>query len=87
MATVEISSSDFRGKMGAFFDRADRGEQIIIRRRDKTSYTLTPVHDEDEDNELTPEMIATIDRGLESIRKGERGWVYNSEEFKKKFEL
>ena len=65
-------------------DRADRGEQIIIRRRDKTSYTLTPLHDDDDD-ELTPEMIATIDRGLESIRKGERGWVYSSEEFKKRF--
>lgn len=70
MARVEISSSDFRGKMGAIFDRADRGEQIIIRRRDKTSYTLTPVHDDDEDEELTPSQIAFIDRGLNNIREG-----------------
>ncbi len=72
MATIEISSSDFRGKMGAMFDRADRGETIIIRRRDKTSYTLTPVHDQDdEDEELTPSQIAFIDRALENIKKGE----------------
>ncbi len=70
MATVEISSSDFRGKMGAIFDRADRGEQIIIRRRDKTAYTLTPFHDDDEDEELTPSQIAFIDRGLQNISEG-----------------
>ena len=49
--------------------------------------TYTAHRDTFEEDELTPEMIATIDRGLERIRKGEKGWVYNSEEFKKKFGL
>jgi hypothetical protein len=80
MATVEISSSDFRGKMGAMFDRADRGEQIIIRRKSKQSYTLTPMHDDDEDEELTPAQIAFIDRELEAIHRGELGHVYTTME-------
>jgi hypothetical protein len=79
MATIEISSSDFRGKMGAMFDRADRGEQIIIRRKSKQSYTLTPMHDDDEDEELTPAQIAFIDRRLENIHRGE-GHVYTTME-------
>lgn len=87
MARIEISSTDFRGKMGAMFDRADRGEQIIIRRKDKTSYTLTPVYEEDdEDEELTASQIAFIDRGLENIREG-KTHRYTLEELRVKMGL
>jgi prevent-host-death family protein len=90
MATIEISSSDFRGKMGAIFDRADRGEQIVIRRRSKPSYTLTPIDDDDKDDEneeLTPAQIAFIDRALENIKNGVHGTEYNSEVFRKRYGL
>jgi hypothetical protein len=76
MATVDISSSDFRGKMGAMFDRADRGEQIIIHRKSK-KYTLISRPDDEEDEELTPAQIAFIDSRLENINRGE-GHIYTT---------
>jgi hypothetical protein len=68
--------------MGAFFDRADRGVQIVIRRRANTAYTLPPLNDE-EDEELTSSQVAFIDSRLANIGKG-GSWEYSSEEFKKR---
>jgi hypothetical protein len=75
MATI-VSSSKFRSRQGAMFDLADTGEQILIRRRHKTSYTLTPIDiagEEDEENDddfFTPEMLAEIDRRYEACMSG-----------------
>ena len=54
--------------------------------RDTFESTLTPVHDDDENEELTASQIAFIDRALENIKKGE-GIEYTSEEFKKRYGL
>jgi antitoxin (DNA-binding transcriptional repressor) of toxin-antitoxin stability system len=87
MATIEISSSDFRGKMGAMFDRADQGEQIVIRRGSKRSYTLVPIHEDDDDEELSVEQIAFIDRGIQNIRDGKTIRYTTMEDFRAKMGL
>jgi hypothetical protein len=72
MATI-VSSSKFRSRQGAMFDLADTGEQILIKRRHKTSYTLTPVNiagEENDDDFFTPEMLAEIDRRYEACMSG-----------------
>jgi hypothetical protein len=48
---------------------------------------ISGMHDDDEDEELTPAQIAFIDRELEAIRRGDPGIVYNSEEFRRRFGL
>jgi hypothetical protein len=75
MATI-VSSSKFRSRQGAMFNLADTGEQILIKRRHKTSYALTPVDiasdaDKDDDDDFfTPEMLAEIDRRYEACMSG-----------------
>jgi antitoxin (DNA-binding transcriptional repressor) of toxin-antitoxin stability system len=72
MATI-VSTTDFRTRLGAMFDLADKGEQILIKRRYKPSYRLTPVdiaEDVDDDDFFTPEMLAEIDRRYEACMAG-----------------
>ena len=60
MAVIQITSREFREKQASMFALADNGEQVVIRRRGKVSYMLTPVYEED--FVLSPE--------LEEARKG-----------------
>jgi hypothetical protein len=94
IATLEVSSSEFRTRQGAMFNLADKGEQIIIRRRQKPSYVLTPAPTEFADNRdgeidpfFTPEMLAEIDLALGEYREGKVGITFHShEEIDKYFE-
>jgi antitoxin (DNA-binding transcriptional repressor) of toxin-antitoxin stability system len=83
MATI-VTTTDFRTRLGAMFDLADKGEQIFIKRRHKPSYQLAPIESEtvdvvnddpDETDEeveayFTPAMRAKIDRAMEQARQG-----------------
>ena len=60
MAIVEVTSRQFRDKQKNFFDLADAGKQIVIKRGRKQSYVLTPVNEDD--LYFTPEMEAKIER-------------------------
>ncbi|UVR15669.1 hypothetical protein [Parabacteroides distasonis] len=42
MAVIQITSREFREKQASMFALADNGEQVVIRRRGKVSYMLTP---------------------------------------------
>lgn len=42
-----ISSREFRDKQAEYFDRADKGEQIIVQRGKNKAYTLTPITEND----------------------------------------
>jgi hypothetical protein len=68
MAVLEVTSRQFREKQKSFFDMADSGAQVVIRRGRKQAYTLTPV-DED-DLYFTPEMLAKIDRAIQQAKEG-----------------
>ena len=64
MATLlEVTSRQFRDKQKTFFDLADTGKQIIIKRGRKQAYTLIPVSNED--LYFTPEMVAKIEHSLQ----------------------
>ena len=47
MAVIQITSREFREKQASMFALADKGEQVVIRRRGKVSYMLTPVYEND----------------------------------------
>jgi hypothetical protein len=76
MDVLEISAKQFREKQGSFFDIADSGRQVVIKRYPKPSYILTPaIEDEDGDYEdddfaATPELLEKIERARQQMREG-----------------
>ena len=68
MRIIQTTSRHFRDKQKDFFDLADRGEKVIIRRGKKQAYLLTPV--DDEDIYFTPEMLAKINRSIKQVQEG-----------------
>lgn len=68
MAVVQVSSREFRDKQASLLDLADMGEQIIIRRRGKASYMLTPISDND--FIVTPELEERLEEGRREYREG-----------------
>jgi len=69
MEVVEGSSRQFREQQRQFFDMADTGRQIVIRRGRKQSYILTPM--QDNDIIFSPATLKRIDESIEQIRRGE----------------
>lgn len=84
MAIVEVTSRQFRDNQKSFFDLADEGKQVVIRRRRKQAYTLTPV-DED-DWHLTPELEAKIERALQQYQEGKYTVIHDKEELQQFFD-
>lgn len=78
MAVIQVTSRQFREKQKAFFDLADKGKKIIIRRGKKQGYLLTPV--DDDDLNFTPEMLAKIDRSIQQASDGEVTYIATKEE-------
>lgn len=68
MAVIQITSREFREKQASMFALADNGEQVIIRRRGKVSYMLTPVYEED--FALSPELEERLEEGRKQYREG-----------------
>ena len=82
---IQVSSREFRDKQKAYFELADKGEQIVIRRKGKKcAYILTPVNDDD--LVLSPEMQKKIEKGLQEIKEG-KGKEYSLEELRIKMGL
>ena len=73
MAVLEISARQFRDRQKSIFEMADAGRQILIRRGRKQSYVLTPVDDEDNEDDdfaVTPELLEKIERARQQMREG-----------------
>jgi K+/H+ antiporter YhaU regulatory subunit KhtT len=68
MNIIQTTSRHFRDKQKDFFDLADRGEKVIIRRGKKQAYLLTPV--DDEDINFTSEMLDKINRSIKQVQEG-----------------
>jgi hypothetical protein len=64
---IQISSREFRAKQKDYFELADKGIQIILKRGRKQAYMLTQV--DDNDLILSPELQKRIDQGLCDIRE------------------
>ena len=46
MSLIEVNSREFREKLKDFFEKADNGEKVIIKRKTK-AYALIPVDETD----------------------------------------
>lgn len=68
MAIIQVSSREFREKQASMFALADNGEHVVIRRRGKVSYMLTPVYEED--FVLSPELEDRIQEGRRQYKEG-----------------
>ncbi len=68
MAIVEITSREFREKQRTYFELADKGEKVIIKRGRKQSYILTPI--KGTDLQLSPETEKRIEKSREQYRSG-----------------
>lgn len=66
---LQVTSREFRENQAAWFDRADAGEQVVIKRRGKRSYILTPIMDED--IKTTSELEQKIAKARKAYLNGE----------------
>jgi PHD/YefM family antitoxin component YafN of YafNO toxin-antitoxin module len=80
MATIEVTSREFREKQKAIFDKADNGEKIIIKRGKKQAYVLTPISVDD--LYFSPEMLAKIEASKKEVEKGEVTKISSKEKLK-----
>ena len=77
---LEITSRQFRDEQRKYFDLADNGTQIVLKRGRKRAYVLTPL--DEEDMYFTPAMLEKIERSLEQAKNGNVTRVTTKEELK-----
>ena len=77
---LEITSRQFREEQRKYFDLADNGTQIVLKRGRKKAYVLIPL--DDEDMYFTPTMLEKIERSLEQAKTGNVTRVTTKEELK-----
>jgi PHD/YefM family antitoxin component YafN of YafNO toxin-antitoxin module len=80
MATIEITSREFREKQKAIFDKADNGEKIIIKRGKKQAYVLTPISADD--LYFSSEMLEKIEASKKEAEQGNVVKVSSKEKLK-----
>ena len=73
-----ISSREFRQNQKMYFERADKGEQIIVQRGKDKAYALTPVGEED--LYFNAEMVERIKESLKQVETGKTRKVSSSQE-------
>ena len=73
-----ISSREFRQNQKLYFEKADKGEQIIVQRGKDKAYALTPINEDDV--YFNAEMIKKIKISAEQARNGEAKKITSSEE-------
>ena len=73
-----ISSREFRQKQRFYFERVDKGEQIIVQRGTNKSYALTPINEDDV--YFNAEMVKKIKISAEQAENGEVKRITSSEE-------
>ena len=72
-----LSVRDYRNNLAAYFEKADEGKPVLIRRKNKL-YALTSIGKED--LMLTPELQKRIDEAREAYRAGNVLSVKSKEE-------
>ena len=73
-----ISSREFRQNQKLYFERADKGEQIIVQRGKNKSYALTPINEDDV--YFNAEMVKKIKLSAEQAKNGEVKRITAAEE-------
>ena len=73
-----ISSREFRQNQKMYFEKADKGEQIIVQRGKDKSYALTPVSEDDV--YFNAQMLERIKDSIKQVQDGKVKQVSTSEE-------
>ena len=73
-----ISSREFRQNQRIYFEKADKGEQIIVQRGKNRAYALNPINDDD--LYFNAEMVKKIKLSVEQARNGEVERITSTEE-------
>ena len=73
-----ISSREFRQNQKEYFERADKGEQIIVQRGKDKAYALTPIGEDD--LYFNAEMVSRIKESIREAQTGKTRKVSTSEE-------
>jgi hypothetical protein len=81
---IETTSRQFRERQKDFFDMADKGQKVVIKRGSKQAYVLTPVSTDD--LYFTSEMIARIKESQQQIKDGESVIIKTKEELNSFFD-
>jgi len=72
-----ISSREFRQNQRIYFEKADKGEQIIVQRGKDKAYALTPVNEDD--IYFNAEMVERIKQSIKQVEEGKVKRVISSE--------
>lgn len=75
-----ISSREFRQNQRLYFEKADKGEQIIVQRGKDKSYALTPVSEDD--IYFNEKMVKRIKESAKQAKNGEYIELSSTEEIK-----
>ena len=75
-----ISSREFRQNQRLYFDKVDKGEQIIVQRGKDKSYALTPIGEQD--MYFNEKMVKRIKESAKQANNGEYIEISSSEEIK-----
>src|SRR6056297_1069124 len=73
-----ISSREFRQNQRLYFEKADKGEQIIVQRGKDKSYALTPVNEDDV--YFSAEMVKKIKLSAKQAKNGEVKRITSTDE-------
>ncbi len=73
-----ISSREFRQNQKMYFERADKGEQIIVQRGKDKAYALTPVSEDD--LYFNGDMVERIKQSIKQVAEGKAKKVTTAEE-------
>ncbi|HOT13800.1 MAG TPA: prevent-host-death protein [Bacteroidales bacterium] len=63
-----ISSRELRQNQKMYFEKADKGEQIIVQRGKDKAYALTPVTEDD--IYFNAEMVERIKQSIKQVEEG-----------------
>ncbi len=75
-----ISSREFRQNQRLYFDKADKGEQIIVQRGKDKSYALTPIAKDD--LYFNADIVKKIKKSIAQAKKGKITTISSSKEIK-----
>ena len=73
-----ISSREFRQNQRVYFERADKGEQIIVQRGKDKAYVLSPVSEDDV--YFNTEMLSRIKESMQQVKEGKTKRVKTDKE-------
>lgn len=73
-----ISSREFRQNQKMYFEKVDKGEQVIVQRGKDKAYALTPISEDD--IYFNTEMVKRIKESIKQAESGETKKVSTPEE-------